>query len=351
VGFTLTLLLLFAPAACSAGSEPARPPGPSSASDDARLTIEITSSTASAPTGIRAAIEQANATVGPTRIVSRLAPGTEIYIVRALPNLKGADTIFDAEGLVLRSGSCTRSDAREGCDGLVVSGPKIRVNGLVARDFLFDGIAVRGASAVDVRISDCRCFGNRDDGVGVSAYATSVVVERCVLEGNGYRTKGKGILVFDYAEAELRDNVVRGNRDGITISRRSRAHLVGNKIIGNYDKGFGVAGAYATGERNTIESNGLGMEGLDTPPNADGIRVTIDSTLRLSDTSIAGNGDSGIVVIGTGRATLTGGRIVGNAGVGVRGADNASIRLEGVTVRENRGGAESLEDLARLEKE
>ncbi len=317
---------------------------------DSRLLIEITSASASAPGGIREAIEKANAAGRPTRIVSRLDAGTEIYIVRALPNLKAPDTIFDANRLVLRGGACRRADGREGCDGLLVSGPKIRVNGLHSRDFLFDGIGVRGRGAVDVHISDCHCFGNRDDGVGVSAGATAVVVERCLLEGNGFRTKGKGILVFDYAQAELRDNVVRGNRDGITISRRARANLIGNRIVGNYDKGFGVAGAYATGTRNVIESNGLGMEGREPPPNADGIRVTLDSTLSLTDTSVAGNGDSGVVVIATARMSMRGGRVSNNGGVGFRGADLGVIDLVGVEISGNTKGPQSLEDLATLER-
>jgi hypothetical protein len=314
------------------------------------LTIEITSSSASAPGGIRSAIEAANRAGVATRIVSKLDPGTEVEVVTALPTLVAADTVFDANGLLLKGGACVRPGGREGCDGLVVGGPRIRVNDLRAHGFTFDGIAVRGRRAVDVLINDCHCFDNKDDGVGVSNRATGVVVQRCLLEGNGFRTKGKGILVFDYAEAELRDNVVRGNRDGVTISRRAKAQLLGNKIVSNYDKGFGVAGGEASGKGNVVERSGRGMTGLDPPPNADGIRVTLDSTVRLAETVVADNGDSGVVVIGSAALVMLGGSIVGNGGVGVRGADRASIELRNVEVGGNREGARSLDDQARLDQ-
>lgn len=329
--------------------ESACSPSESASTDAERLVIEITSTQGAGPGSVRAAIDAANGAGRSTRIVSRLDAGSEVTLVDALPALTAADTIFDANGLVLRGGACTRPDGRKGCDGLLIRGPKIRVNKLVAHDFTFDGIAVRGPAAVDVHVSDCHSYDNKDDGVGISAGAREVVVERCRLERNGFRTKGKGILVFDYAEAELRDNVVRGNRDGVTISRRAKANLVGNEIVGNYDKGFGVAGATATGERNTIAANGTGMPGMDRPPNGDGVRVTLDSSVRLVETVIADNGDSGVVVIGTAKFAMSGGRVSGNAGVGLRAAEMGSIALEGVELRDNRKGPHSIIDKARLD--
>ena len=343
--YALAILLPFFVTGCS--SEAASVPPAISAQP---FTIEITSSRVSAPGGIRRAIEAANLAGVATRIVSKLAPGTEVEVVAALPTLVAPGTVFDANGLLLKGGACVRADGREGCDGLVVGGPRIRVNDLGAHGFTFDGIAVRGRRAVDVLINDCHCFDNKDDGVGVSDRATGVIVQGCLLEGNGFRTKGKGVLVFDYAEAELRDNIVRGNRDGVTVSRRAKARLLGNKIVGNYDKGFGVAGAEATGKGNVIERNGRGMVGLDPPPNGDGIRVTLDSTVRLAETVVANNGDSGVVVIGSAALVMSGGSISGNGGVGVRAADRASIELRNVHIGGNRGGARSVEDQARLQQ-
>jgi len=346
---TIPLLCCAQASPTSASTSQEDPAAPTAATPRERLTIEITTASGTGPGSIRAAIEAANAANGATRLVSMLPTGTEVSIVDALPALTAADSIFDANGLLLRGGTCMRPDGRTGCDGFLVRGPKIRVNRLSAHEFMFDGIAVRGHAAKDVRISDCHSFDNKDDGVGVSAGATEVVVERCVVERNGYRTKGKGILVFDHAQAELRDNLVRGNRDGVTISRRAKAHLVGNRIIENYDKGFGVAGADATGERNLVQSNGLGKEGLDPPPNGDGLRATLDSTVRLKDTVIADNGDSGVVVIGSAKLSLAGGRVSGNGGVGIRAAESGAILLEQVEVRDNRGGAHSVIDQARLD--
>jgi hypothetical protein len=345
--YALILLLSLSPLSCSARTG-AKGAADSTSGAVERLVIEITSADAQAAGGILAAIEAANAAGVPTHIISKLDPGTEVEITTALPSLRAADSIFDANGLRLRGGACTRADGRKGCDGFLVGGPNIRINDLQARNFTFDGIAVRGRAAVGVHISDCHCFDNLDDGVGVSAFATAVVVERCILEGNGFRTKGKGILVFDYAEAVLRENLVRGNRDGVTISRRATASLVGNKIIGNYDKGFGVAGAAANGRDNVISENGLGMEGRDRPPNGDGVRITLDSRVSLTDSVITNNGDSGVVVINTARFLMTRGRIEGNGGTGLQAADQALVELHQVPVSANGRAQVAMSDEGRV---
>jgi hypothetical protein len=341
--YMLVLLIALLPGACAVGGN-----GESQAPSEDRPTVEITVASERGVGSVRAAIDAANGAGRPIRIVSRLARGTEVVITEALPYLRGRGTELQANGMVLKSGECTRPDGREGCDGLVVTGPGIRVVGLASTGFLFDGIGVRGPMATDVVVSECHCFGNRDDGVGVSAGARGVVVERCQLEGNGFRTKGKGILVFDYATAELRDNVVRRNRDGITVSRRAEVVAVRNRIVDNYDKGLGIAGAKLTGGQLEIRGNGYAFDGLEKPPNADGVRVTLDSVVSLDATTVEGNGDSGVVVIGTARLKLTSSRIVGNAGAGLRAGDTALIGMSDTTISDNRGGEVVLQDGASV---
>jgi parallel beta-helix repeat protein len=319
---------------------------PAAADDES--TIAVTSAFSSGPGSIREAIEKANASKSVKRIVSRLRPGTVVHVFRQLPVLAAPGVEVEADGLTLKGGTCMRADGRRGCDGLVIGGPSIVVRKLRATGFTFDGIAVRGIDAKGVRIEECEAFENEDDGVGVSHGASDVVVERCTLERNGFRTKGKGILVFEYANAELRNNTVRHNRDGVTISRRARARLVGNTIVENFDKGLGVTGAEASGQDNTVARNGVPKDGGEPGPNADGIRVTLDSRLTLENTTVTDNGDVGVVVLDSSNVTLEGGRVSGNKGPGLNARDHAVVELRGVDLDGNAGGEFRLDGEAKL---
>ncbi len=320
-----------------------------SAADELR-TIEVISGFSSGPGSVREAIAQANAQPEVrSRIVSRLPRGTVVHVFRALPPLVAPGLVFEGNGVVLQGGSCVRPDGRAGCDGLVVAGRDIVVRDVVTTGFTFDGIAVRGLDAVGVRIENCRSHANQDDGIGVSHGAEDVLIQGCTLENNGFRTKGKGALVFEHASARLLHNVIRGNRDGVTVSSRARAELVGNTVADNYDKGVGVAGAELTGRDNVIRGNGRKTEAADAPPpNADGLRVTLDSTVVLSDTQIVDNGDAGVVALGTSTVGLSGGRIAGNGSVGVHAGDSAVVELRDVAVEQAEGMALRTEDGGRI---
>lgn len=311
-------------------------------------TIEVTSAQERGPGSLRQAIERANEIGDNVRIVSRLPAGSRVTVTAQLPPLKGYGVQLDARGLTLVGGACWRPDGRPGCDGLVVSGPNIVVRGLRAEHFMFDGIAVRGASADHVVIEDCRARENLDDGIGISAKAGKVTVRGCLLEKNGFRTKGKGILVFDEADAELVDNTVRGNRDGVTVSRRARARLLGNRIVENYDKGLGVAGAYVTGRGNRIERNGRPAASGEKPPNGDGLRVTLGSRVLLEQTQIRGNGDAGVVVLDDSTVSLAGAVIEENGGTGVDVRDQGVIELHEVSLARNRGGPFSVAGAGKI---
>lgn len=296
-----------------------------------RSVLEIRSPFSTGEGSIGAAIEAANASTRPTRIVSRLAPGTVVEVSRELPPLEGRDVTLDAAGLVIRGTDCIRVDGRRGCSGLVVTGQRIVINDIAATGFLFDGIAVRGAR--DVTIRGGRFFENSDDGIGISYAASEVTVENCLLENNGFRTKGKGVLVFDGSRAVLRDNRIVGNRDGVTVSKHSHAVLERNDILDSYDKGFGVAGASAEGSSNRIIRSGAGTSPLGAAPNADGIRVTIDSTVKLSDSTIVGSGDVAVFASGTSRVELNGLVLSANGGGEVRVADDAVVVMDGREIR------------------
>lgn len=319
----LALVLLVALCGCAAG-------GLSREATQPRV-IEIRSRLSSGDASIRAAIEAANAATGPTRIVSRVAPGTVVYVFRELPALSGHDVTLDAAGLVLRGDDCVRLDGRPGCSGLVVNGERIVVNDIAATAFLFDGISVRGAHGVTIRGG--RIFANLDDGVGISEAASGVTIESCVIEGNGFRTKGKGVLVFDNSQALLRDNRIVANRDGVTVSKRSHAVLDSNEILDSYDKGFGVAGASAAVLGTRIIGSGAGDSSRGSGPNADGVRVTIDSTVTLADTIVAGSGDVAVFAGGHSRVDLVRTLLVGNRGGDVRVADEAVVTVDGHETR------------------
>jgi hypothetical protein len=293
--------------------------------------IEIRSRLSSGEGSIRAAIAAANVATRPTRIVSRLAPGTVVYVFRELPAVAGRNVTIDAAGLVLRGGDCVRLDGRPGCSGLVVTGERIVVNDVAVTGFLFDGVSVRGAR--EVVIHGGRLFGNLDDGVGISEAASGVTVESCVIEGNGFRTKGKGVLVFDRSRALLRDNRIVDNRDGVTVSSRAHAVLDRNEILNSYDKGFGVAGASAEVTSTRIIGSGAGTSSRGAAPNADGVRVTIDSTVTLTDSVVTGSGDVALFAGGKSRVELVRSSLAGNRGGEVRVADEAVVTIDGRELR------------------
>ena len=49
-----------------------------------------------------------------------------------------------------------------------------------------------------------------------------------------------------------------GNRDGVTVSKRSHAVLEDNEILDSYDKGLGVTGASAEARGDRIVAMGRG---------------------------------------------------------------------------------------------
>jgi len=295
--------------------------------------IAITSAESDAPGGVRAAIDAANATVVPVRILSRLPPATEIRIARELPPLAGREVDLHARGLVLAedAAGCVRSDGRKGCSGLVVTGQKIVVRELAATGFLFDGVSVRGAKGL--RILDGHFYRNLDDGIGISDHADDVEIAGCLLEGNGFRSKGKGVLVFDHSHALLRSNRIVGNRDGVTVSKRSHAVLEGNEILDSYDKGFGVTGASATASEDRIVGSGAGRTPEGEGPNADGVRASLDASIELHGVVVTESGDAGVVAADDSRIRVVGSTIARNKGGDVRATERALVVVDDREIR------------------
>lgn len=275
-------------------------------------TITVTSDADRGSGSLREAIERANQVPGST---IEIAGGSDVVIVleRALPALRARGTTVNGGGATLREGKlCERSGRKKGCDGIVVAGANITVRNLRIAGFLLDGVAVRGPRASGVHIEDVHAIDNLDDGIGVSDGAGPVFIDRCILMGNGFRTKGKGILVFSDARATIRSSVVIANRDGVTVSRRAKAAIENTVVAGNYDKGIGASAAAVTGSTVAVLANGRER---DAPaPNGDGVRVGLDGSVELERSLVAGNGDTGIVVLDTSRATLVDCQIEANGG-------------------------------------
>ncbi len=291
-------------------------------------TLRVTNTLDAGPGSLRWAIAAANRDRG-AEIVLELGEDAEILVPRALPALAAAGTRVSGGGATLREArGCRRPAGQRGCDGLVVEAPGVVVSDLRAVGFTFDGVAVRGTGARDVRLERIEAIHNLDDGIGVSAGAGPVVVEQALLVGNGFRTKGKGLLVFDDSTATLRDSVVVANRDGVTVTRGSTATLERVLVAGNYDKGVGVSAARVDGRRLEILDNGYDPASSVPSPNADGLRVGLGGSASLSDSRIAGNGDRGVVVL-----------------------DTAQVELRGCTVEHNRGGGLRVAETGRLVQE
>jgi hypothetical protein len=277
-------------------------------------TFEVSSSRDEGEGSLRAAIEAANEEPR-SRIVVRLGAGSEILVSTALPALTGEGTRLEGNGVTLREGNdCRREAGQPGCDGLVVRAADVVVRGVRVAGFTFDGIAVRGRRARGVHIEDIEAIDNLDDGVGVSEGASEVLVVRSLLMGNGFRTKGKGLLVFDDSQATLRDSVVVANRDGVTVSRGASATLEQVIVAGNYDKGVGVSAGSLDGQGVQVLANGVATDQEAAVPNADGLRVGLAGRATLEGSRLAGNGDTGVVVLDESTVTLRNCEVAGNRG-------------------------------------
>lgn len=298
----------------------------------AGVEIAVTAADSDAPGGIRAAIAAANAATEAAWITSRLPRGTAVLLSRELPALAGRDIELDGRGLVLTDDGCVRADGRRGCSGLVVTGERVVVRDVSATGFRFDGISVRGARGA--RILDSQLYRNLDDGIGISDAATDVEIADCVSEENGFRSKGKGVLIFDHSHAVLRENRIVGNRDGVTVSKRSHALLEDNEIADSYDKGLGVTGASAEAHGDRIVGSGAGRSRHGPGPNADGVRVTLDSRVSLERVTVTESGDRGVIATGDSRVTIEAGTIARNRGGDLVVAERASLTVDG---REMRG--------------
>jgi parallel beta-helix repeat protein len=286
-------------------------------------TFVVTSSADRGEGSIREAIDSANSAPG-SKIEVAGGSDVEIIIDDALPEISARGTVFDGRGATLREGpDCRRRGGRRGCDGLVVTGPAVVVVHVRAAGFTFDGISVRGAAARGVRIAHVEAIDNLDDGVGVSERAGPVTVEHALLMGNGFRTKGKGLLVFSDATATLRDSIVVANRDGVTVTRGSDVELERVLVVGNYDKGIGISAGRVRGRELGVYANGR-IE--DAPgPNGDGVRVGLAGSVELSRCRVSGNGDTGVVVLDTSSATLRGCNVEGNLGSQTEAAPGAIL--------------------------
>lgn len=298
---------------------------PGAATCAAAAMIDVSTARDSGKGSLRAAIEAANRSPGST-IRIRLGAGTEIAVERALPALVAQGVRLDGGGVTLREDrDCRRAGGQRGCDGIVVEARDVVVHDLRIVGFMFDGIAVRGAKAREVRIERVESIDNLDDGVGVSEGAGPVLIEHCLLMGNGFRTKGKGLLVFDRATATLRDSVVVGNRDGVTVTRDSSAVLERVLIAGNYDKGVGVSAARVSARGCSILANGYADDAAGESPNGDGVRVGLGGEAEISRCRIAGSGDSGVVVLDTSRVELEESIVEANRGVQTSVAPGARL--------------------------
>jgi hypothetical protein len=114
--------------------------------------------------------------------------------------------------------------------------------------------------------------------------------------------------------------------------------MEGSIVAGSFDKGVGAGSGRITGRANQIVANGTGEEFEEAVPNGDGVRLSLESTVDLSDTRIDGNGDSGVVALDKSRVTLRGGSVSGNDGYGVVAATGSRVRAERVVIDGNAAG-------------
>lgn len=325
-------------------------------------TLVVTNTADSGPGSLRAAIDAANTSPGPTRILFRIPtsdPGFAggVFTIRptsALPPLQ-SPSVVDGFSQIAFSGDTNAAGpevvlngaaAGAGADGLVVESSNTEVRALVIQGFSGVGLRLGGDSN---RIGGCF--------IGTNAAGTGAVpnsAEGILFGGNHHQIGG--------TEPRLR-NVISGNRGaGIFSSGTTGSALVNNYIgtnaLGSAPVPNGASGIWLLqafdvrigstesgsrnvisgntlsgitledGNRNSVQGNHIGTDaaGLVPLPNRDGVNVSemggvlIGGPLSAARNVISGNRQDGVVFT---RGTSSSG-IQGNY-IGLNAAGTAAV--------------------------
>jgi uncharacterized repeat protein (TIGR01451 family) len=248
----------------------------------------------------------------------------------------------------------------------------IAANGGVAQGFgPFDGVRIAGAAAnnsvegnyIGTDITGTAPLGNARDGVRIEGGTGNTIGGAAPGAGNVISGSGQqGVFIT----AGATGNAVQGNLigtdatgknplgnggDGVLIMGASgntiggTASGAGNIISGNTTDGVGISGAGTTA--NLVQGNLIGTDATGTKALANGLQGvsitgaagnTIGGTTPAARNVISGNGDNGVLIVGTGAdndviqgnligTDITGAVALGNAASGIFVGDGSGLEV------------------------
>ena len=264
---------------------------------------------------LRAAIQEANQTIGPDTITFQIPdnpniPSAEvktIQIASALPKITERVTIdgytqngaspntlakgTNAEILIELDGSLAEANADSSLDGLHVSASKTVVKGLAIHSFLDTAIEIEGAATTGVKVKGnflgtvaSGDFGRGGDGVRIRSDANivggSAPMARNLISDN----LASGVVLLSDRN-KVQNNLIGTKKDGVSALGNSHYRVF---IQGSSNTVGGTTASLA----NTIAFNGL-----------DGVTILGKGSKgnRILSNSIFSNDDIGIDLLGNGR--------------------------------------------------
>jgi titin len=208
----------------------------------------------------------------------------------------------------------------------------------IAQPVTIDATTQPGFAGTPVIEIDGSQAGTQANGLRITAGGTTVrglVIDHFGQTGIVLLTNGNDVIQGNYIGTDITGTTAQGNGLGVEIDTASNL-IAGNVIAGNRVDGLRILGSGATAnvlEGNFIGTDATGTTGLGNTLNGiviTGPGNTIGGTDSGAGNIIAGNGQQGIYVNGTG---ATGNIIQGNyIGSDVNGTAEISNGLRGITV-------------------
>jgi parallel beta-helix repeat protein len=220
------------------------------------------------------------------------------------------------EGLKIRGayGRCADLEKRICADGMLIQGSaRVTITDSSISENWVDGISLRDSA--QATITDSQISGNEDDGIEMwgSSQATifgskisgneygigmressQVTVEDSQVSGNEY----DGLEVLNFAQVTIEGSTFSGNGvNGLDVSGSAQVTLTNSTVSDNGYDGLGVwDSAQVTIEDSLIEGNGTD-EGCRAAWICNGIQVSDEAHVQLSNTTIRDNTDWGIAAV------------------------------------------------------
>ncbi|HTT19576.1 MAG TPA: right-handed parallel beta-helix repeat-containing protein [Candidatus Sulfotelmatobacter sp.] len=167
--------------------------------------------------------------------------------------------------------------------------------------------------------------------------------------------------IFDSRRVSLNGFTINGGANGVVCADASLCRFAGNTVQGSSGYGVIVASAQATLKGDRMQNNaGRGLSiinggevdatGVTVQGSLDGIALNTRGTLTLSNSTVNGNQNHGIVAVTSSTVRLFGATVTENAGDGVALQQSSQAKFDSLfavnMVTNNGGAGVSVSDLS-----